>query len=166
MIIMKELKSIHLMLAKIEKWPRRVLLQLRRVLLLHRRVLLLLSRVLQGAFAHLARRPGCALRVQTLVFASQGPPASQAAAVRHAFSLMAPEIRSGSLLPAGTAARLYKSPSSSCSKGKFTLGIPVQETFPPLFAAFFSHSHRLHSARYKREQSLQNLALLLRSCSG
>jgi hypothetical protein len=47
MIIMKELKPIHLMLGKREKWPRRVLVQLRRVLLLLRRVLLLLSRVLQ-----------------------------------------------------------------------------------------------------------------------
>jgi hypothetical protein len=46
-IIMKELKPIHLMLGKREKWPRRVLLQLRRVLLLLCQVLLLLRRVLQ-----------------------------------------------------------------------------------------------------------------------
>jgi hypothetical protein len=38
-----------------------------------------------------------------------------------------------------TPARLYKSPSSSCSGGQFTLGTPAQETFPslPLFAASF-----------------------------
>jgi hypothetical protein len=85
--------------------------------------------VSQGAFAHLARRPGCALRVQTPVFASQGPPANQADAVCHAFSFMAPQKRSGSSFPAGTA---------RWSAGGGLISPPVTSSFlllPPLFCS-------------------------------
>jgi hypothetical protein len=67
-----------------------------------------------------------------------------------------------------TSARLYKSPSYFCSGCQFK-GIPVQETSPslPLFAAFFSHSHRLHRAHSTGESRASGTSSCYwRSCSG
>jgi hypothetical protein len=71
--------------------------------------------------------------------------------------------------PPAPAARLYKAPSSSPSSCQFTNQVLMfrRPLSSPSVCCFLLHLHRLAPrTRYRWEQSLRNLALLLRSCSG
>jgi hypothetical protein len=72
-------------------------------------------------------------------------------------------------IPPAPATHLYKARSSSCSGCQFTLRYSCsgdRSLSPSVCCFLFASPSSAPRARYRREQSLRNLVLLLRSCSG